>query len=96
MTEEKSHNTSAIDKTEQTENTPIAVRPSRHVKPKPVRNTLFYIRQALNILFMLTSIVGVMMYCGIMGKDVETRQGIIVIVIAVSIKMAECMLRLKR
>lgn len=96
MTEETRHNPSAVDKTEQTGSPRIAVRPSRHVRPKPVRNTLFYIRQALNILFMLTGIVGVMMYCGFMGEGVETRQGIIVIVIAVSIKMAECMLRLKR
>lgn len=74
----------------------IAVRPSRHRKPEKVRDTVFYIRQVLNILFMLTAIVGALMYSGVFGKGIETRQGIIVIIIAVSIKMAECMLRFKK
>ncbi len=74
----------------------IARRPRRHTKPPKVRDTVFYIRQVLNILFMLTAIVGALMYCGVFGKGVEMRQGIIVIIIAVSIKMAECMLRFKK
>ncbi len=74
----------------------IAVRPSRHTKPEKKRDIVFYIRQVLNILFMLTAIVGALMYSGVFGEGVETRQGIIVIIIAVSIKMAECMLRFKK
>ncbi len=67
-----------------------------HTKPRPDRDMVFYIRQVLNILFMLTAIVGVMMYCGVMGEGPVEKQGIIVIIIAVSIKMAECMLRFKK
>lgn len=74
----------------------IAVRPSRHTKPEKKRDIVFYIRQVLNILFMLTAIVGALMYSGVFGEGVQTRQGIIVIIIAVSIKMAECMLRFKK
>lgn len=81
---------------EQLENGRIAQRPHRHAKPPKVRDTVFYIRQVLNILFMLTAVVGALMYCGVFGKGVEMRQGIIVIIIAVSIKMAECMLRFKK
>jgi len=78
------------------QDTGIARRPRRHTKPQKVRDTVFYIRQVLNILFMLTAVVGALMYCGVFGKGVEMRQGIIVIIIAVSIKMAECMLRFKK
>lgn len=74
----------------------IAVRPTRHTKPAKARDIVFYIRQVLNILFMLTAIVGALMYSGVFGEGVKTRQGIIVIIIAVSIKMAECMLRFKK
>lgn len=74
----------------------IAVRPSRHKKPKEVRGAVFYIRQILNILFMVTAIIGAMMYSGFMGEGIKERQGIIIIIIAVSIKMAECMLRFKK
>lgn len=74
----------------------IARKPRRHTKPPKVRDTVFYIRQVLNVLFMVTAVVGALMYCGVFGKGVEMRQGIIVIIIAVSIKMAECMLRFKK
>lgn len=68
----------------------------KHTRPRPDRDIVFYIRQVLNILFMLTAIVGVLMYCGVMGEGLIVKQGIVVIIIAVSIKMAECMLRFKK
>ncbi|MDO4172039.1 MAG: hypothetical protein Q4E63_00075 [Prevotellaceae bacterium] len=73
-----------------------AQRPVRHTKPKTARGMVFHIRQVLNVLFMLTGIVGALMYAGVMGQGLVERQGIIVIIIAVSIKMAECMLRFKK
>lgn len=95
MDEAKQNNTGA-EETRQEQDNRIAARPERHTKPKPVRDVVFHIRQVLNVLFMLTALVGALMYCGVMGEGVVTRQGIIVIVIAVSIKMAECMLRFKK
>ena len=95
MDEAKQNNTGA-EETGQEQDNRIAVRPERHTKPKPVRDVVFHIRQVLNVRFMLTALVGALMYCGVMGEGVVTRQGIIVIVIAVSIKMAECMLRFKK
>lgn len=89
-------NTSPTDDGQQGVEEQTARRQRFHSKPPTVRNTVFYIRQVLNVLFMLTAIVGAMMYCGVMGQGVIERQGIIVIIIAVSIKMAECMLRFKK
>ncbi len=96
MTDEKELQNSVNGESGSAAQERISVRTSRHTRPKPIRNTVFYIRQVLNILFMLTAIAGALMYCGVMGKGVEMRQGIIVIIIAVSIKMAECMLRFKK
>lgn len=93
MTDETKRPGTSDGEKEQAGHERIAVRPSRHLRPRPVRNVVFHIRQVLNVLFMLTGIAGVMMYCGLMGEGLVERQGIIVIVIAVSIKMAECMLR---
>ncbi len=57
---------------------------------------VFKIRQVLNALFMLLAVAGGVMYCGLLGEGVVEQMGVILIVIAVCIKMSECVLRIKR
>lgn len=59
-----------------------------HRKPEDERGKFFIIRQILNILFMIIAIVGVYFYI-----QVNELQGIIVVVIAMAFKMAECVFR---
>lgn len=67
----------------------MAVKPHRrHTHPESERGRFFALRQALNLLFMLIAIVGVVIYV----TDDEMR-GIIVVIIAMAFKMAECVLR---
>lgn len=67
--------------------------PRHHKKPLPVRNTLYKVRQILNLLFMLLGVIGAVMYSGIVGNGVIEQMGGIIVVIAISLKMAECVLR---
>lgn len=63
-------------------------RKSRHTRPQDGRGRYFVVRQILNLLFMVIALVGVGLYLwwNEMG-------GIIIVVIAMAFKMAECVLR---
>ncbi len=68
--------------------------PARHQQhERPHRNSVFIIRQVLNVVFMLLAVIGAVMYLGLLGDGNMEQMGIIVIIIAVCCKMAECMLR---
>lgn len=54
--------------------------------------TVFIIRQALNIIFMIGAVVGAVLY----WTQPEPTTGILVIMTAMFFKMAECVLRFKR
>ena len=69
----------------------------RHRKPSSKQDSVFKIRQILNVIFIILAIVGCLMYSGLLGGDERTEmQGAIVAVIAIAFKFAECMLRMKR
>lgn len=74
----------------------LAVRPHRHTKPQEPHDVVFKIRQVLNILFMLLGIAGAVMYSGWVGDGKIVQMGAIVAVIAICMKMAECVLRYKK
>ncbi len=65
-----------------------------HRRPEKIHDINFKVRQVLNILFMVTAIVGCLMYTGVIGGEENEMKGAIVVIIAVLIKMAECMIRL--
>ncbi len=65
----------------------------RREHQRPKRNVVFFIRQVLNILFMLLAIVGVAMYMGCFGDGKQETMGLLVIIMAVFVKMAECVIR---
>ena len=65
-----------------------------HRRPEKIHDINFKIRQVLNVLFMVVAIVGCLMYTGVLGGNDNEMKGAIVVIIAVLIKMAECMLRL--
>ena len=70
----------------------IAKRPERHHrKPDDGRGSFFMLRQIFNILFMLVGVAGAYMY--FKGNEA---MGIVVFVIAMAFKMAECVLRFKK
>lgn len=58
----------------------------------PRSKTVFMIRQALNIIFMIGAVVGAIIY----WTQPEETVGILVIMTAMFFKMAECVLRFKR
>lgn len=67
----------------------IAKRQERHHrKPDDGRGSFFMLRQLFNILFMIIGVIGAYMYF----KGDEA-MGIIVFIIAMAFKMAECALR---
>ena len=69
----------------------------RHRKSSSKYDSVFKIRQVLNVIFMILAVVGCLMYSGLLGGDERTEmQGAIVAVIAIAFKFAECMLRMKR
>lgn len=59
---------------------------------KPRNNTVFVIRQILNIIFIIGAIIGAVLY----WYQPEPTMGILVIMTAMFFKMAECVLRFKR
>lgn len=66
-----------------------------HRHSHPVGKTwVFKLRQILNVLFMLTGIAAAIMYSGWVGGGRIVMMGAVLGVIAISIKMAECVLRL--
>ena len=65
-----------------------------HRRPEKIHDINFKIRQVLNILFMLVAVVGCLIYTGVINTDNGEMKGAIVVIIAVMIKMAECMIRL--
>lgn len=74
----------------------IAVRPVRHRKPQAVQDIVFKIRQILNVLFMVIGVIGGAMYSGYFGDGRIIQMGGILVIIAISMKMAECVLRYKK
>lgn len=65
-----------------------------HRRPEKIHDINFKVRQVLNVLFMVVAIVGCLMYTGVLGGNDNEMKGAIVVIIAVLIKMAECMIRL--
>lgn len=65
-----------------------------HRRPEKIHDINFIIRQILNVLFMVVAVVGCLMYTGYIGGPDSEMKGAIVVIIAVMIKMAECMIRL--
>lgn len=63
-------------------------RRSHHTRPQDGHGRYFVVRQILNLLFMVIALVGVGLYLwwNEMG-------GIIIVIIAMAFKMAECVLR---
>ncbi|MBR1840146.1 MAG: hypothetical protein IJ782_06150 [Prevotella sp.] len=70
------------------------MQPRSHRRPEKIHDFNFKIRQVLNLLFMVIAIVGCLMYTGIIGGEDNEMKGAIVVIIAVLIKMGECMIRL--
>ena len=70
-----------------------APRRRTHTRPTPQHNTIYKIRQILNALFMVLCIIGCIMYCGVFGDERTSMMGAIIAIIAVAMKMAECILR---
>lgn len=63
-------------------------RKSRHTRPQEGRGRYFVVRQILNLLFMVIALVGVGLY--LWWNEMS---GIIIVIIAMAFKMAECVLR---
>lgn len=78
----------------------IDVRLHRHhSKPEEPQDIVFKIRQILNWIFIILGIAGGLLYAyGVWYRSNERIEfmGIIVVIIAVVVKMSECMLRLKK
>lgn len=70
------------------------MQPHSHRHPEKIHDINFKIRQVLNILFMIVAVVGCLIYIGVIQTDNGEMKGAIVVIIAVLIKMAECMIRL--
>ena len=67
----------------------------QHRHTRPVGKTwIFKLRQILNILFMVTGVAAAVMYSGWVGEGRTVMMGAVLGVIAISIKMAECVLRI--
>lgn len=65
-----------------------------HTNPNAPRSgVVFIIRQVLNVLFMILGVTGAVMFCGLVGDERTEMQGAIIAMIAVFLKMAECVLR---
>lgn len=72
---------------------------SRFGKPEEPHDIVFKIRQILNWAFIVLGIVGAAMYAYGVWYRSNTKMewmGTLVVIIAVVVKMSECMLRLKK
>lgn len=78
------------DAAENAANTGYATR-RQHRKPEDKRGQYFMIRQILNIVFILTAVIGCIIY-----STKNEMMGGILIVIAITFKMAESVLRLRK
>lgn len=71
----------------------------RYGKPEEKRDMVFKIRQILNWAFIIIGICGAALYAYGVWYRSNTRMelmGVVVVIIAVVIKMSECMLRMKK
>lgn len=80
------------DITEQNEEQAVVKR-RHHKRPVTENSIIFKIRQVLNLLFMVLGVIGAVMYSGWVGNGRMEMMGAVVAVIAISMKMAECVLR---
>lgn len=71
----------------------VIQRPRHHKRPKKEYSIIFKIRQILNVLFMVIGVIGAVMYSGWIGDGRIEMMGAVLAVIAISMKMAECVLR---
>jgi uncharacterized membrane protein len=78
----------------------IEFRPRRHhTKPEEPRDMVFKIRQILNWAFIILGIGGALLYSYGVWYRSNTRiewMGTVIVIIAVVVKMSECMLRMKK
>lgn len=62
----------------------------RHNHRKPLERRLLMLRNVLNIIFMVTAVTGVYFYL-----KVDERQGIIIVLVAMAIKLLESAIRIQ-
>ena len=71
----------------------------RYAKPEEKQDVVFKIRQALNLLFIISGVAGAALYTYGVWYRSNTRielMGTVIVIIAVVMKMSECMLRMKK
>lgn len=69
-----------------------ARRPVRqHQRPEQQRDAIFWVRNVLNIIFIILAIVGVAMYC---FKHLLHNTAVIIIIVGVVLKFIEASLRI--
>ena len=70
----------------------------RYAKPEEKQDVVFKIRQVLNLLFIISGVAGALYTYGVWYRS-NTRielMGTVIVIIAVVMKMSECMLRMKK
>lgn len=77
-----------IDTVEEQDDVIVVRSHRRHEKPVDDRGRFFVLRQILNLIFMIVGVAGV-----VITFTVGHMHGAIIFIIAMSFKMAECVLR---